>query len=211
MPRPAATRKKHSVFLLQKGSAPGLKLLALGFFHIRESQIEAVEGFKDSPGNDEAREPLVVRRNDVPGSVLGGRLLDHLFVRFLIVLPEAALLHVGHGELPILLGILETFEETPFLFIFGDMEKEFADDHAIASEIALESIDVLVALLPDMFGDAAVGEFLRAQKRGMHAHDEHFFVVGAVEDADFAALGNVLMVAPEVIVVQLFIAWRFKS
>ena len=38
----------------------------------------------------------------------------------------------------------------------------------------------------------------------MHAHDEHLFVVGAVEDADLAARRHPLRVAPQVVVVELF-------
>ena len=37
----------------------------------------------------------------------------------------------------------------------------------------------------------------------MHPHHEHFLVVAAVEDADAAALGQVLRAAPHVIVVEL--------
>ena len=45
----------------------------------------------------------------------------------------------------------------------------------------------------------------------MDAHDENFFVVGAIENADLAALRNALMRPPEVIVVQIFIARGLES
>ena len=90
------------------------------------------------------------------------------------------------------------------MFFLGDVKEELADDHAVAREIVLERVDVFEALLPDVLGDKAVGQFLRAKKRGMNADDEDFFVIGAVEDADFASLGNDSMVAPEIVVVQFF-------
>ena len=37
----------------------------------------------------------------------------------------------------------------------------------------------------------------------MHAHHEHLLVVGAIEDADLAAPGETLRVAPEEIVIEL--------
>src|SRR6266581_1614235 len=55
-----------------------------------------------------------------------------------------------------------------------------------------------------------VGELLRPQKRRMHADDENFFVIGAVEDANLAARRNAFVGAPEVVVVQFFVAWRLE-
>jgi len=50
------------------------------------------------------------------------------------------------------------------------------------------------------------GNFSASQQGGVDAHDQYFFVVGAIENADLAAFRNALMRSPEVIVVQLFIA-----
>ncbi len=202
---------KESIFLSEEGGADGGELFALGFFDIGEGQIEILEGFEDSARNDETREPFVVGGNDVPRRVLGGGLLNHFLVSFLIILPEAALLNVGHGKLPILFGIFEALEEALLLFFLGEMKEEFADDDAVAREVALESVDVLVALLPDVLGDEAFGQFLRAKKRRVDADDEDFLVVRAVEDTDFAALGDDFVVAPEIVVVQFFSARGFEG
>ena len=43
-----------------------------------------------------------------------------------------------------------------------------------------------------------------------HAHDEHVFVMGAVEHADVAALGQVAHCAPQVVVRELFLARRLE-
>ena len=86
----------------EKGGANGCKLLALGFLHVGEGEIQIIEGFENGGCDHQAREPFVVRGNDVPGRVFDGGLLNHFLVSFLIVLPKTPLLHVGHGKLPIL-------------------------------------------------------------------------------------------------------------
>src|SRR2546429_2432939 len=58
--------------------------------------------------------------------------------------------------------------------------------------------------------DEAVGEFLRAKKRGMHADDEDFFIVGAIKDADLPAFGDDFVVAPEIVAVQFLRARGFE-
>ena len=45
----------------------------------------------------------------------------------------------------------------------------------------------------------------------MHAHDEHFLVIGAVEDADAAALRQAAGGAPEKIVLQFLGAGMFEA
>ncbi|MOA33705.1 hypothetical protein D3C78_1550210 [compost metagenome] len=45
----------------------------------------------------------------------------------------------------------------------------------------------------------------------MHAHDQHLFVVRAVEDADAAALGQVACGAPKEVVLQLLSAGVLKA
>ena len=50
-----------------------------------------------------------------------------------------------------------------------------------------------------------LGEVLRCSSSGMDAHDQHFFVVGAVEDADAAPLGQRLEAAPHEIVIELLV------
>src|SRR5437016_10115767 len=76
-----SSSQKKSVFLREEGSASGGELLALGFVNVGEREIEFVQGVENDAGNDEAREPFVVRGNYVPGSVFGGGLLDHFLVR----------------------------------------------------------------------------------------------------------------------------------
>src|SRR6266581_1285141 len=56
-----SSTQKKSVFLREEGSASGGELLALGFVNVGEREIEFVQGVENDAGNDEAREPFVVR------------------------------------------------------------------------------------------------------------------------------------------------------
>jgi len=45
----------------------------------------------------------------------------------------------------------------------------------------------------------------------MHANDEHFLVVGTIEDADPSAFRKAARRAPEKIMFQFFGAWLFEA
>jgi hypothetical protein len=62
-----------------------------------------------------------------------------------------ALLGVIGGELPVFFGRLNALQESFFLFFVGDMQKELANDNAVACQVALEAADVLKTFLPDVF------------------------------------------------------------
>ena len=90
------------------------------------------------------------------------------------------------------------------------MQEELADDHAVAGQIPLEGVDVLEALPPDLGGDERRREPLPGEHLGMHPDDEHLLVVGAVEDADPAALGQATRRAPHEVVVELLVGGRLE-
>ena len=60
-----------------------------------------------------------------------------------------------------------------------------------------------IALLPDLLRQALVGDVLRAEQLGMHADDEHFLVVRAIEDADVTPAREHARGAPQKIVIEL--------
>ena len=63
--------------------------------------------------------------------------------------------------------------------------------------------DGAIAFLPDgLLVEQLVRQLLAAQNLRMHAHDQHFLVIGAVEDADAAAFRQAAGGAPEEIVFQ---------
>src|SRR5579859_1581068 len=91
------------------------------------------------------------------------------------------------------------------------MQKEFENDDAVACEISFESVNILEALFPNVLGDERGRELLGSKNLLVHANDEYFFVVGAVEDADFSTFRNGLVSAPEVIVIEFFGARSFEG
>jgi hypothetical protein len=111
-----------------------------------------------------------------------------------------ALRDVVGVELPLLVRLVEPSEEALLLLVPRDVEEALDDLRPAAVEVALEGVDVLVALLPD---PAGLRNPLSFEPLGMHAHREHLLVVRAIEDADAAALGRARRHAPEEVVVEL--------
>ena len=77
-------------------------------------------------------------------------------------------------------------------------------------QISLHRVDVLEATLPHVLL-ARIRETLLFQQLRMHAHDEHFFVVGPVENPDAPPFGEALHVAPHVVVVELLVRWLLEA
>ena len=118
--------------------------------------------------------------------------------------PVFALFDVGERELPVLLRLVDARKEAFALLFLGQVQEEFDDARAVPVQVALEVADGAVAILPDaVVGDELPGKILFAEDRGMHAHDQHLFVIRAVEDADAAALGKLERRAPQEVVLEL--------
>jgi hypothetical protein len=122
-----------------------------------------------------------------------------------VLLPVAALPDVAAAEFPVLLRIVDALEEAPALLLFRQVQEELQDARAVAVQVPLEARDRPVALLPEA---VAAGRFqrqvLRAQDFGVDPHDQHLFVIRAVEYAHAPALGQRARAAPEKVVVELF-------
>src|SRR5439155_2254032 len=99
---------------------------------------------------------------------------QRLFVRAHVLVPSIALVEVRRRELPVLRRIVQPFEEPAALFLFGDVEEELADERAVPRQVALESVDVLVSIAPQVFGDERCGKLLAAEDVGMDANHEYF-------------------------------------
>src|SRR5208282_4885529 len=111
---------------------------------------------------------------------------------------------VGGRKLPVLGGLFETAQKAPFLFLLRQIEKELPDDDAIAPQVMLVRVDIGEAFIPDVRGDERRRRPFALEQLLVHAHDENLFVVGAVEDADSAALGDALGGPPEEVVIEFF-------
>ena len=91
------------------------------------------------------------------------------------------------------------------MFLLRKIEKEFPDQNPIAIQVAFERIHILVAILPYVFSDEIRWNPLVCENFLVHAHNQHFFVIRPVENADSPALRNALDAAPQIIVIQFFI------
>ena len=80
------------------------------------------------------------------------------------------------------------------------MQEEFEDSGAIGSMASFEVVDLLVALGPHCLRHQIV-----------HAHNQHVFVVRAIEDGDFAPFGYLRFDAPQKVVRQFFLGWLFEA
>ncbi len=180
------------------------QFLALAIVDCRILQVQVLERVDDRASHDQPREPLVIGGHDVPRRVVAGGVLDHVFVGVLVVVPEVALLGVGHRELPVLVLLLQALQEALLLLALGHVEEELEDHDAVARQVPLDALDVLEAFLPDVVGHQLRRQFLPVQQLGVHADDEHLLVVRAIEDADASALGQALERSPQEVVIELF-------
>src|SRR6266446_3612195 len=120
------------------------------------------------------------------------------------MLPEFSFLDVGEADLPVLAGLVDARQEPPALLFLRKMQEELDDVRAVAVQMTLQAEDRPVALLPDVvFVRQVARNALTLEDLRMHAHDQHLFVIGAIEDADASPLRQVSGRAPEKIVLEL--------
>ena len=86
-------------------------------------------------------------------------------------------------------GIVDPRLQALPLLVLADVQEELQNRDAVLGQDPLERVDLLVPLRPDRPGHELV-----------NAHDEDVLVVGAVEDADLAALRDPLVNPPEEVV-----------
>src|ERR1700743_427413 len=103
-------------------------------------------------------------------------------------------------KLPGVLRKVDAPQEAPALLLLGEVEEELDDLEAVVGQIPLPLIDRAVAVLPHV---VVLGQPLAAEDLRVHAYDEHLLVVGPVEDPDFAARGQPLLVAAKVVLAAL--------
>ena len=131
-------------------------------------------------------EPLVVRRNDVPGRMLGAGRRHGVLEGRDVVVPQRALGIVRLADLPVACRILEAFGETGELRVAIDVQVKLEDRGLVLGQQRFEFVDPAVAPCPGVLVDQLVDP-----------GDQHVLVVRPVEDGDFAASWGVGMDAPE--------------
>ncbi|KAG1647661.1 Ribonuclease VapC9 [Nymphon striatum] len=156
------------------------------FFGGGIGHVEAFEFTNDDARDQQIAEPLAIGRNHVPRRLFGAGLSKHLGERCLVVVPELAFFEIAGRELPVLLRLVQARLQAFFLLVLGNVQVELGDRRAFVGQQLLELADVAVAAAPLILGDIAV-----------HPHDEHVFVVAAVEDDHFAGRWRDLVNPPQ--------------
>src|SRR5208282_6606228 len=83
-----------------------------------------------------------------------------------------------------------------------EVEKELEHDDAVLEQILFKPVDLLEPAVPDLFILPFPGDLLLIENLRMYAGNEHFFIVGAIEDGNFAAFGQAQRASPEIIVAE---------
>ena len=94
-------------------------------------------------------------------------------------------------------------EEAPPLLLLRDVEEELHELEALVRQVALPVVDLAEAALPDARALELRRDLLAGQDLRVDPDDQDLLVVGAIEDADVAAFGQLLRVAPQVVVVEV--------
>src|SRR5262245_2287053 len=169
----------------------------------REARIDLDECVEDHGRGGEPGEGLVVGGDHVPRSPGRARIGEHVRERGLVGVPVPALLDVGGAELPVALRIVDPGEQPVALLVAADVQEDLDDPVALLGQVVLPVVDLAVAPFPDAAVLELRRDLLAIEDLGMDADDQHLLVVGAVEDPDVTALRQPLLVAPEVIVVEI--------
>ncbi len=181
------------------------KFPALPRVNARVVRINAVKRIDDCRCHHEPGKPLVVGWDDIPRCAFVRGVADHVFVGTLVFRPKAPFVDVRRREFPVLLGDFDPFEKPAHLLLLRYMEEEFEDGESVVRQIAFKAPDVPEALLPDVFSDEFLGDFLMFEDFGVHANDEGFLVVASVENTDAAAQGKAFDATPEEVFFKFFL------
>jgi hypothetical protein len=111
-------------------------------------RVHPLEDLDDDAGHAEVPRLPVVARHDVPGRPGGVAPAQELIVGRGVLVPEVALVEIARVELPVLLGVVQPFEELLPLLLPRDVEVELEDRDMVLGQVALERVDLVVAPLP---------------------------------------------------------------
>src|ERR1035437_5362693 len=137
-------------------------------------QFERLECVENDLRNDQPRILFVVGGNDIPGRIARTGSTQAFFIGLHVLFPEFPLLDIREAELPVLVGLIDAFEESLALFLFRKMQEELDDPRAVAVEMVLHVHDGAIALLPDGFLiRQLIRNTLGLQNLRMHANDQH--------------------------------------
>ena len=120
----------------------------------------SISAFTRTAAGADPGEPLPVGGNHVPRRPLRARVREHLRERLLVVVPALALLDVRGGELPVVVGQVQSPQEPDALLLLGEVEEQLHDPEAVLGQVPLPIVDLAVAPLPHVLPWPRAGQLL---------------------------------------------------
>src|SRR5262245_26984707 len=157
---------------------------ALGELHLLALRFLVWDQAQQVTDAVEARAPLVVRGNDVPGSPLCVRGLEHHVTRPRVLEPSAPRIQVRRAQFPLAHRIRDTGLEAPLLLRLAHLEPVLDQMDAVVDNVLLE-----------LGTDLEEAPVLRFRAETQHVLDACPVVPAPVENHDLTCRGRVLEVA----------------
>src|SRR5260370_30106546 len=88
-------------------------------------------------------------RSHIPGCGPSTGGTEAGLIRLHVLLPVVSLLDIGDAEFPVLIRLIDTFEEALSLFFLRDMEEELNHARTIAMQVVLQVHDGTISVAPN--------------------------------------------------------------
>src|ERR1700690_624809 len=157
---------------------------------LRIGHFETLERIEDNLRYNQTSVLFVVGGNDIPRRGSGACRTDAFPISLHVIFSVAPLLCVCRAKFPVLVRLANTRQKTLALLLLREVQEELDDAGTVDVQVSLEVCDRTIPLTPQLLiVMRRVREPLSQENVAMHAHDQHFLVIGSVEDADAATFG----------------------
>ena len=103
--------------------------------------LKFIKRIKNNVGNNQPGIFFIIGGNDEPRRVLGAGCGQAIFIGLHIMFPVFSLVNVSETEFPVLVRLINAFEESFSLFVFRQMQEKFDDLGAVAVKMFLQVHD----------------------------------------------------------------------
>src|SRR6516225_6807650 len=95
-------------------------------------KIKRVQCIDDRGSDNDAREPFIVRGDDIPGRPFRGGIANHVFISVHVVIPVFSFFGVIGRKFPVFFWLLDALEEALLLLLVRDVKEELSDQNTVA-------------------------------------------------------------------------------